>query len=117
MSESEKTFNIIQIDSENNPKSYNSILEKSIQNIEDDRKVATKLLHDLVGHIDQSQNKATHREVGEIASKYLETLQRSNEQLVKLVGLMKKTAPSETPSLSKKEKLELLDELKTNKGD
>ena len=33
-----------------------------------------------------------HREVGLVAAKYLETLQRSNEQLVKLAALIQKKA-------------------------
>ena len=39
-------------------------------------------------HIHTGEDK--HREFGLIAAKYLETLQRSNEQLVKLAALLQK---------------------------
>jgi len=35
-----------------------------------------------------------HREVGPVAAKYVETLQRSNEQLVKIAALMQKQKTS-----------------------
>ena len=36
------------------------------------------------------KNNYDHKELGQVASKYLETLQRSNEQLVKIAGLVHK---------------------------
>ena len=37
-----------------------------------------------------SKDEARHKEIGIVMSKYVETLQRSNEQLVKVVNLMTK---------------------------
>ena len=49
-----------------------------------------------------------HREVGLIAAKYLETLQRSNEQLVKLAALIQKKDTG-TEAISAEDKQELFD--------
>lgn len=63
-----------------------SLIEESLDNIRQDRAVASTLLVDIVSHI--KTNKHEHKESGQIAAKYLETLQRSNEQLVKLNTLL-----------------------------
>jgi len=42
-----------------------------------------------------SKNEANHREVGPVAAKYVETLQRSNEQLVKISALLQKRETQE----------------------
>ena len=63
-----------------------SLIEESLDNIRLDRAVASTLLVDIVSHI--KTNKHEHKESGQIAAKYLETLQRSNEQLVKLNTLL-----------------------------
>ena len=49
-----------------------------------------------------------HREVGLVAAKYLETLQRSNEQLVKLAALMQKKA-SNNDKITEEDKQEIFD--------
>jgi hypothetical protein len=49
-----------------------------------------------------------HREVGLIAAKYLETLQRSNEQLVKLAALLQKQEKG-VEGISDQDKQELFD--------
>jgi len=63
-----------------------SLIEESLDNIRQDRAVASTLLVDIVSHIQTSKHE--HKESGQIAAKYLETLQRSNEQLVKLNTLL-----------------------------
>ena len=50
----------------------------------------------------------THMDRGMIASKYVETLQRSNEQMVKLAALIQKKE-SKTDGLSSVEKEEIYD--------
>ena len=49
-----------------------------------------------------------HKEVGMIAAKYVETLQRSNEQLVKLTSLVQKQA-STNNEMTEKDKDDLFD--------
>lgn len=63
-------------------------IEKSIDNIKEDRAVTKTLLTSLMKYMIVSEDR--HKEVGMIAAKYVETLQRSNEQLVKLTALMQK---------------------------
>lgn len=65
-------------------------LEDVIENIDNDRALALTLLTDLMKNMKASHD---HKEYGQIASKYLETLQRSNEQLVKVSALLSKRSP------------------------
>jgi len=79
-------------------------LESALENVENDRALALTLLTDLMKYINKEE--ARHREVGLTAAKYLETLQRSNEQLVKISSLLhKKTSSSEGLSTTDKEDL------------
>tara|TARA_R110000824_G_scaffold304316_3_gene492149 strand:- start:343 stop:657 length:315 start_codon:yes stop_codon:yes gene_type:complete len=83
-----------------------SLIEESLQNIREDRAMASTLLIDIMGHI--STNKHEHKETGPIAAKYLETLQRSNEQLVKLNALLFKKSSS-SPGLTSEDREQLYD--------
>ncbi len=89
-------------------------VENAIKNITNDRAVTTSLLNDLMEYMKKSSS--THAEVGPVAAKYVETLQRSNEQLVKLVGIMNKNVKAET-GLSMRDKEELFDLIKESKDD
>jgi len=84
-------------------------LEEAITNIHDDRKVATELLRDVSEYI--GKNKERHKDVGQVAAKYLETLQRSNEQLVKLTGMLQKTVANDYGKLSQIDTDEIFDSL------
>ena len=86
-------------------------LGEAISNIREDRKTTKKLLKDLVDYMSSTNNSDKHREVGQVASKYVETLQRSNEQLVKIVSLLHKKQSQDT-GLSNKDKDELFDLIK-----
>lgn len=70
-------------------KKVDELIQKSIDNIESDRAVASKLLTDLVIYMAKTGDSA-HQTVGHLATQYVETLQRSNEQLVKIAALLKK---------------------------
>lgn len=79
-------------------------LEDALENIKNDRALALTLLSDLMQYIKVEE--ARHKEVGLTAAKYLETLQRSNEQLVKISTLLyKKTNTSTALTDSDKEDL------------
>ncbi len=97
-----------------NSKGIDKQIDKAIQNITNDRAVTTSLLNDLMEYMKKSSS--THGEVGPVAAKYVETLQRSNEQLVKLVGIMNKNVKQET-GLSMRDKEELFDLIKESKED
>lgn len=84
---------------------FSKQIENAIDNINSDRSVTTKLLQDLMIYMGVSPDK--HAEVGSVAAKYLETLQRSNEQLVKIAGLLHKKEQKDSATLSEDDKEEL----------
>ena len=89
-------------------KNLNSYLEEAIDNIRSDRAVTSTLLTDLLIKIKENSADDNHKDFGLIASKYVETLQRSNEQLVKITALLsKKEAASE--SLTEDDRAQLFD--------
>ena len=84
-------------------------IDEAIANIRDDRAMAASLLVELVKTIKTDETK--HQHSGPVAAKYLETLQRSNEQLVKLASLLSKKEGAPT-ALSSMEKSEIYDLIK-----
>ncbi len=85
-------------------------LSEAIDNIREDRDKVKSLLDDLNQFIGTGQ--VTHREVGLTAAKYVETLQRSNEQLVKISTLLLKKEKEEVISLSDNDKSQIFDMIK-----
>ena len=85
-------------------------LSEAIDNIREDRDKVKSLLDDLNQFIGTGQ--ATHREVGLTAAKYVETLQRSNEQLVKISTLLLKKEKEAVVSLSDNDKNQIFDMIK-----
>ncbi len=81
-------------------------VEEAIRNIRDDRAMASTLLIELMKILKTDETK--HQNSGPVAAKYLETLQRSNEQLVKLASLISKKESNST-NLSQLEKSEIYD--------
>ena len=63
-------------------------INQAVQNIESDRATTSALLVDAMIYL--KKNEENHKSVGPIVAKYLETLQRSNEQLVKIASLLQK---------------------------
>ena len=79
------------------------LLHEAIDNIREDRKKTEQLLKELEREL--LTGDTTHSRSGAIAAKYVETLQRSNEQLVKIVAQIDKTQKAqEDVSFSKDEK-------------
>jgi hypothetical protein len=87
-------------------KDLESLMDEALENIRDDRKSAREFLNEIANQIanDAEQNKY----LSPVAAKHIETLQRSNEQLVKLIGLRQK-GQTQTTSLSKEDKDSLFD--------
>jgi hypothetical protein len=81
-------------------------VDEAIKNIRDDRAMASTLLIELMKILKTDETK--HQLSGPVAAKYLETLQRSNEQLVKLASLISKKESAST-NLSQFEKSEIYD--------
>ena len=89
-------------------KNLDHYLESAIQNIQEDREVTKELLDDVMRFI--SKNEDRHTQVGSVAAKYVETLQRSNEQLVKISNLIYKQQSGET-GLSDEDRADIFDML------
>jgi len=87
-------------------KKVENFIEQAKNNITEDRAATKVLLMNLMKYMQVSDDR--HREVGLVAAKYLETLQRSNEQLVKLATLVEKTA-SANQNITEEDRQELFD--------
>lgn len=88
-------------------------IESVITNIQSDREITLELLHDVMKYISTDSHK--HAEVGHVTAKYIESLQRSNEQLVKMTAIMLKREDSEYGSFSDDEKESIYDTLRDQK--
>jgi|3_EtaG_2_1085321.scaffolds.fasta_scaffold77398_2 hypothetical protein len=86
------------------------LAEDAITNINDDRGQATFFITKYLEEI--ADGKTTYKEVGHIIAKFLETLQRSNEQLVKLTSLFEKSSSSVNLEFSEAEKQKIFDAIK-----
>ena len=103
-------------------KKLKNFIEDATKNIESDRAFASKLLYEVINAMsaeagNTGQVARSHRDLGELAAKYLETLQRSNEQLVKIAGILQKEeGGSKSTELSASEKDEIFEKIKDSKG-
>ena len=87
-------------------KNLDSLIDEALGNIRNDRKLAREFLNEIANQIaaDGEQNKY----LSPVAAKHIETMQRSNEQLVKLINLKQKGS-QESFELNEKEKDQLFD--------
>ena len=83
-----------------------NLIDEALDNIRSDRKVAREFLNEIANQIatDAEQNK----HLSPVAAKHIETMQRSNEQLVKIIGLKQKNR-SQSFELSSEDKNNLFD--------
>ena len=87
-------------------KDLDDLIDEALGNIRDDRKVAREFLNEIANQIavDADNNKY----LSPVAAKHIETMQRSNEQLVKIIGLRQKDQ-SQSFELSDDDKNNLFD--------
>ncbi len=84
------------------------LITKALLNIEQDRSTTEELLKELKDYLSGAKDR--YAESGTVAAKLVETLQRSNEQLVKLAAIVhKKEATTKSQSLSEEDKDDLFD--------
>jgi len=89
-------------------KDLNSLLEQALENVKNDRQTTETLLNSLQRYMEVSSER--YADSGATAAKFVETLQRSNEQLVKIATLVhKKDSISQNASLSDDDKKRLFD--------
>jgi hypothetical protein len=85
-------------------------IKQAISNIEKDREVTTTLLNDVMVYIGKDEHR--HSEAGHVAAKYVESLQRSNEQLVKLAAIALKRETREYGSLTDEDKEDIYEQIR-----
>lgn len=97
-------------------KDVEEYIKQVVENAKDDRALALTLLTGIMHGIKSVHD---HRDVGQIAAKYLETLQRSNEQLTKIAGLVHKKETSSTSinDISKEDIYDLIKEEEERSND
>jgi F0F1-type ATP synthase membrane subunit b/b' len=95
-------------------KKVEDFIDQAKNNITEDRAATKTLLMNLMKYMQSSDDR--HREVGLVAAKYLETLQRSNEQLVKLAALVQKKS-QKNENISEKDKQDLFDIINNSSGE
>ena len=85
---------------------FDDLMDEAIENIRSDREVAREFLNELATQI--AQNAENNRSLSPVAAKHIETMQRSNEQLVKVLTLKQKERTKEA-GLSEEDKASLFD--------
>jgi hypothetical protein len=94
-------------------KNLQQLIEKSIDNIDSDRAAANKLLTDLIIYMAKTGD-TSHQSMGHVAAQYLETLQRSNEQLVKITSIIQRQEGN-NKGISEIEKNDIYDVIREGK--
>ena len=84
-------------------KNLDLLIDEALDNIRNDRKIAKEFLNEIANQI--AMDADHNRSLSPVAAKHIETMQRSNEQLVKIISLRQKSNP---------ESLELTDKDKEN---
>jgi hypothetical protein len=78
-------------------------IDQVIKNINEDREITRDLLDDAIKYL--AKDESRHRDIGIVMAKYVETLQRSNEQLVKIVNIMSRKESSQDLTLGEMENI------------
>ncbi len=97
----------------NKDRNLDTLISEALDNIRNDRKVAREFLNEIANQIanDSDQNKY----LSPVAAKHIETMQRSNEQLVKLIGIKQKGSEAQM-ELSEDDKSSLYDIIQGNQA-
>ncbi len=88
-----------------------NLFNEAVDNIRNDRKLAREFLNEIANQI--AVDADNNRGLSPVAAKHIETMQRSNEQLVKIIGLKQKSV-SESFELSEDDKSNLYDMIQGN---
>jgi|TARA_E500000305_G_C3848438_1_gene155028 hypothetical protein len=83
-----------------------TLIGEALENIRDDRKLAREFLNEIANQI--AVDADNNRGLSPVAAKHIETMQRSNEQLVKIIGLKSKNQ-EQNFELSESDKNEIYD--------
>ena len=78
-------------------------IDQVIKNINEDREITRDLLDAAIKYL--AKDESRHRDIGIVMAKYVETLQRSNEQLVKIVNIMSRKESSQDLTMGEMENI------------
>ena len=87
-----------------------NLIGEALTNIRQDRKAAKEFLNEIATQIAKDPDHNKH--LSPVAAKHVETMQRSNEQLVKIIGLQQKKMGAAV-ELSESDKNNLFDLIQT----
>ena len=87
-------------------KDVESLMDEALENIRNDRTLARDLLNEIANQIANDGEK--NRPLSPVAAQHVQSLQRSNEQLVKIISLRLKNQ-EESAILSEEDKNSLFD--------
>tara|TARA_R100001594_G_scaffold91163_1_gene125464 strand:+ start:1318 stop:1611 length:294 start_codon:yes stop_codon:yes gene_type:complete len=87
-------------------KNLNNLVDEALDNIRNDRKLAREFLNELANEI--AKDPDNNRSLSPVAAKHVETMQRSNEQLVKIIAIKQKQSNQEV-GLTEDDKATLFD--------
>ena len=97
-----------------NTKKLENLIGEALDNIRSDRKIAREFLNEIANQI--AQDPEQNKYLSPVAAKHVETMQRSNEQLVKIIGLKQKKQ-FQSFDLSESDKNSLFDLIQENPTD
>ena len=83
-----------------------TLIGEALDNIRDDRKLAREFLNEIANQI--AADAGNNRGLSPVAAKHIETMQRSNEQLVKII-VLKSKKQDQSFELSESDKNEIYD--------
>ena len=87
-------------------RNLDTLVDEALDNIRNDRKLAREFLNELANEI--AKDPDNNRSLSPVAAKHVETMQRSNEQLVKLINI-KQNQTTQDIGLSEEDKASLFD--------
>ena len=88
---------------------FKELSEEVIKNARQDREKTNQLLYDMLEYIKGSEDRVAH--CGLTLAKYVETLQRSNEQITKIAALARKEEAGKPAGLSESARDAIFDKL------
>tara|TARA_R100000664_G_C2736119_1_gene125545 strand:- start:125 stop:424 length:300 start_codon:yes stop_codon:yes gene_type:complete len=88
-----------------------NLIGEALENIRNDRKIAKEFLNEIANQI--AADADNNRSLSPVAAKHIETMQRSNEQLVKIINIKQKNA-AVSEELSESDKTNLYDIIQGN---